>query len=85
MLLAYFTAGSCLFFDIVYNQLSIFSDVLLFTRLSEWAVGFCALTNKLLTISFTKSGNIGTVTESFKTLFKIDLAIFFASDVVFLG
>ena len=56
-----------------------FSNVLLFTRLPEWAVGFCALSNELFTISLTKSKAISvlSVTESFKTLFKIDLAIFF--------
>jgi len=43
-------------------------------------VGFCAFT-----ISFTKSKAISglSVTESFRIIFKIDLAISFASDVVF--
>ena len=64
-----------------------FSNVLLFTQLPEWAVGFCVLSNELFTISFTKSKAIlvVSVTELFKTLLKIDLAIFFASDVVFCG
>jgi len=39
------------------------------------------------TISFTRSKAISelSVTKLLNTLFKIDLAIFFASDVVFLG
>ena len=48
---------------------------------------FCALSNELFTISLTKSKAISvlSVTELFKTLFKINLIISFASAVVFYG
>ena len=36
-------------------------------------------------ITLTVSTSVVSVTELFKTLFKIDLAISFASDVVFCG
>jgi len=73
-----------LFFDIVYNQpwklLCPFLEHALVYTTTGMGVGFCAFT-----ISFTKSKAISvlSVTESFRIIFKIDLAISFASDVVF--
>jgi len=48
-------------------------------------MGFCALSNELFAISFTRSKAISvlSVTKLFNTFFKIDLAIYFAFDVVF--
>ena len=67
-------ACSLTLFTISHGHFSIhFSNMLLFTRLPEWAVGFCALSNELFTISFTKSKakSALSVIESFKTLFKL--------------
>ena len=77
-----------MFFRISHGNFSVRSTkVFLITRLPVWAVGFCVLSNELFTISFTisKAISVLSVTELFHTLFKIDLVIYSASDVVFCG
>ena len=79
-------------FDSVYNQpqkllIPFFDFFVLLTQLQEWADGFWAFSNELLTISFTIAKDISEMffIKSFKTLFKMDIAISSASDMVFCG
>ena len=82
----YFTAESRVFFDIIYNQprklfCPFFGNFLVYTTTG---MGHWLLYALKWTISYTRSKAISvlSVTKLFNTLFKIDLAIYFASDVV---
>ena len=84
----FYSWESCVFY-VVYNQprklfCPFFEHFLVYTTTG---MGHWFLYALKWTISFTRSKAISvpSVTELFNTLFKIDLALYFASDVVFCG